>query len=245
MINALRSEWIKLTTVTSTWILVAIGIVFPLLIVTLTAALAEDIPDGEDLAELLAGTSIVSALILGALATVGAATEFAHNTIRPTFAAMPDRWRPMLAKAAAHVGVTVGVMSLVVVVGWLAGSVIAEGEQNLTGDVQQPTLVGVVLLGVGLTVLGYALGLLLRNTALALCILLLWPLLAEGLIAGLFAVAGWDGAQKWLPYQAGFNMAAPRPGDDSLGRVGGGLWFFTCVLTITALALWSGKRRDA
>ena len=41
MINALRSEWIKLTTVTSTWILVGIAAAFPLLIVVLTAALAE------------------------------------------------------------------------------------------------------------------------------------------------------------------------------------------------------------
>ena len=73
----------------------------------------------------------------------------------------------------------------------------------------------------------------------------LWPLLAEGLIAGLLGVAGWEGARKWLPYQAGFTMAVPEPDVDSLGRVGGGLWFFTCVLAITAFALWSAKRRDA
>ena len=42
-------------------------------------------------------------------------------------------------------------------------------------------LIGVVLLAVGLTLLGYGLGLLIRNSAATICLLLLWPLIAEGL----------------------------------------------------------------
>ena len=85
-----------------------------------------------------------------------------------------------------------------------------------------PALLGVVLLAVGLTVLGYGLGLLIRNSPAAICILLLWPLIAEGLIAGLLSAAGAEGAVKFLPYSAGFNMALTEPDPDAFGRVGGG-----------------------
>ena len=53
--------------------------------------------------------------------------------------------------------------------------------------------------------------------------LLLWPLIAEGLIGGLLSAIGADGAVKFLPYSAGFNMAVAEPdADDCFGRVGGG-----------------------
>ena len=56
-----------------------------------------------------------------------------------------------------------------------------------------------MLLAVGLTLLGYGLGLLIRNTPATICILLLWPLIAEGLIAGLLSVAGAEECARFLP----------------------------------------------
>ena len=71
------------------------------------------------------------------------------------------------------------------VVGWFGGR-LAAGEsasEDLEGT--GAALFGVVLLAIGLTLLGYGLGLLIRNTAASICVLLLWPLIAEGLIAAL------------------------------------------------------------
>ena len=134
-------------------------------------------------------------MLLGVVASIGITNEFSHNTIRPTFAAMPDRWRPLLAKPIVQVvhrrsSLTVAI----VVVSWLRrwGHRRATRRRSTTGPV--PALVGVVLLAVGLTLLGYGLGLLVRNSAATICILLLWPLIAEGLIAGLLSVAGAEGA---------------------------------------------------
>ena len=84
-----------------------------------------------------------------------------------------------------------------------------------------------------------------RNTALAICILLLWPLVVESILAGLFSAAGVEDLQRWLPYTAGFNMIIANSPEDQLGRLGGGLWFFAWVAVVTAFGLWSAKHRDA
>ena len=67
-----------------------------------------------------------------------------------------------------------------------------------------------------LMLFGYALGLAVRSTPLAICILLLWPLVVEGIIAGLLAVANREELQRWLPYQAGFELIS---GDDSINVI--------------------------
>ena len=108
-----------------------------------------------------------------------------------------------------------------------------------------PALIGVVLLAVGLSLLGYGLGLLLRNTAATICLLLLWPLIAEGLIAGLLTAVDAEGAVALLPYSSGFNMAVVDIDPDAFSRVGGGLYFFAWVAVILVLGIVATRRRDA
>lgn len=247
MIAALRAEWIKLTTVTSSWVLVILAFAIPLVVITLTGVFASGTADGDELAELIVGVGVLSSLLLGALSAMSITSETSTNTIRPTFAALPDRWRPLLAKPILHVSLTAITMVAVVVLCWIVGSGLIEGDQPLDVPGVTASLAGLVVLGILLTLFGYALGLLVRSTALAIIILLLWPLLAEGIIAGLFTVAGWDGAVKWLPYQAGFNLIDVHDfdGDDSLSRVVGGAWFALWIAVLLALGLWRTTRRDA
>ncbi len=245
MIAAIRSEWIKLTTITVTWVLVICAVAFPLVVSILTAVLAEDVT-GETLAGAITGTTVVTAMLFGVVAAVGITGEYANHTIRPTFAAMPDRWRPLLAKPIVTAGAAAVLTTLIVVVGWFGGR-LAAGEsasEDLEGT--GAALFGVVLLAIGLTLLGYGLGLLIRNTAASICVLLLWPLIAEGLIAALLSGVGAEGAAKWLPYSAGIQMAVVDIGDeDVLGRVTGGVYFFAWVLAILVFGLITAKRRDA
>ena len=245
MIDAIRSEWIKVSTIRVTWILTAAAVAFPLVITVLTAIFSEDPPDGRDLAGLVAGLTVVSAMLLAVVASLSITNEFSHGTIRPTFAALPDRMRPLLAKPIVQVAIAAVVTTVIVVAGWLAGSAIAEGTQSLDENGALAALIGVVALAVGLTLLGYGLGLLIRNSAAAICILLLWPLIAEGLVAGLLTVIGAEGTVKFLPYTAGINMVAVDRPDDSLGRVGGGLYFFAWVAVFLVLGVVTARRRDA
>lgn len=245
MIDAIRSEWVKQSTVMVTWVLVAVAGAFPLVISLLTAALTEDLLDGEDLASVIAGTSIVSAMLLGVLGTLAVTGEFSHNTIRPTFAAMPDRLRPLLAKPVVSVALSVVTAVAVILVSWVGGGAIADGEQELGLGDAQPALVGLFFLTVGLTILGFAIGLLVRNSAGSICLLLLWPLVAEGLIAGLMAVADKESWQRWLPYVAGINMTSIGESSDTLDRFPGGLYFFAWIAVLLVLGLLKTKRRDA
>jgi hypothetical protein len=72
------------------------------------------------------------------------------------------------------------------------------------------------VLAAGLSLLAYALGLLIRNPAAAVAVLLLWPLLIdEVLISGLLDATS---ALQVLPYAAGLNMAAIEPDETSSGE---------------------------
>ena len=50
MIDAIRSEWIKVSTIRVTWILAIVAVAFPLVVTVLTAIFSEDPPTGGDLA---------------------------------------------------------------------------------------------------------------------------------------------------------------------------------------------------
>ncbi len=248
MIDAIRSEWIKVTTVTSTWVLAIVGAAFPLVVSLLTAAFDDDADigfTGSDLGGLVAGTTLVSALIFGVVAILGITSEFSHLTIRPTFAALPDRWRALVAKPIVLVTISAVLTVLIVVLAWTFGSALAAGDQALADGDALASLVGVVCLSIGLTLLGYALGMIVRNTAAAICVLLLWPLIAEGLIAGLLGAVGLEGVQRWMPYAAGIAMVFNDADGATLGRVGGGAYFFAWISALLALGLWSTHRRDA
>ena len=245
MIDAIRSEWIKVSTVSVTWVLAIIAVAFPVVVTVLTAVLADDVFTGQDLAGLVSGLTIVAAMLLAVIAAIAVTSEFGHGTIRPTFAAMPDRVRPLLAKLVVQVAVTLVLAVAIVVLCWVLGSVLSGDSPSLGDGTALPALVGVVLLAVGLTVLGYGLGLLIRNSPAAICILLLWPLIAEGLIAGLLSAIGLEDGVRFLPYSAGFNMAVTDPDPDSFGRVGGGLYFCAWVVVLVVAGIVSARRRDA
>jgi len=128
---------------------------------------------------------------------------------------------------------------------WVVGGILSGDSPSLGEGTALPALIGVVLLAVGLSLLGYGLGLLIRNSPAAICILLLWPLIAEGLIAGLLSAVGVESGVKFLPYSSGFNMAITEPDPESFGRVGGGVYFFVWVLAIAVAGILTARRRDA
>lgn len=249
MINAVRSEWIKMRTIRMNWVLVIIAIAFPLIVSTLTAALADDI-DARDLLEVIQGTSVVTAMLLG---VVGAATitgEFGFGTIRPTFAAIPKRMVVVAAKALVTVLVAMVTEGAVVLLCLAVSSSVATSRDFdiAIGDVPNanPAIVGIILFAAIVSLLGLGLGLLIRNTPAAVAILILWPLVAEGIVGGVLMAAGIDSAGKWMPYNAGISMGLlDSQRDESLSRVGAGLYFFAVTAVIGILGSMLTNRRDA
>lgn len=250
MIRAMQSEWIKLRTIRMNWVLVIIAVAFPVVISGLTAMLSNtDDLDAESLVGVVTGTSVVTAMLLGVIGAATITGEFGFGTIRVTFAAIPKRMVVIVAKAIVTVLVALAVEAVVVVLcyGLAAGIASSRDARVDFSEVETGTaaLIGVVLFAAIVALLGYGLGLLIRSTPAAVAILILWPLVGEGIVGALLAVAGVDEPFRWLPYNAGINLANPEQDTGGFGRVTNGLYFFAVAAAVTAIGAWSTNRRDA
>lgn len=252
VIRTIRSEWIKVRTVRMNAVLAIIAVAFPLIVVILTAALGSvESASARDLVGLTTGTSVITAMLIGVIGAAGITGEFGFNTIRPTFAATPNRWKVIGAKAIVTMVVAVVIETLVVILAYSIGAAVLRNrgaviDLGTAGDGATAALYGVVLFAAIVSLLGFGLGLLTRSTPAAVAILILWPLLAENIIGGLLSVAGVDDPFKWLPYQAGFSLADTNAGmGESLGRVAGGLYFFAVTSAIVVFGSLLTSRRDA
>jgi ABC-2 type transport system permease protein len=121
-----------------------------------------------------------------ALGAVGAAGEFRHGTAVPTFLATPSRWRVLVAKLAAHLGLGAIVATACVVaemaiaLPWIDAQ--ATGVPPWSATVLEPAIAS-ILSGAAYCSLGVALGVFVRNQIVALAVTLGWFAVAEGALA--------------------------------------------------------------
>jgi ABC-2 type transport system permease protein len=195
------------------------------------------------------GQSVV--MVMAALAIT---TEYRFGTIRTSFLAAPGRTGVMIAKAGL-----VALLSLITV--WftsaltylLAKTVHGPGAAanafDINGAHDWQLLWAPGVLAALSAVLAVGVGALVRQSAGAIAILLLWPLLVENLFL-LFGEFGRD-VQPWLPFSAGSAFANASDGGVSLGggttpnALQGGLVFAGTALLLFVIGLVVVKRRDA
>ncbi|MEJ7797855.1 MAG: ABC transporter permease [Solirubrobacteraceae bacterium] len=225
----LRSEWLKLVSVPTTWLLLGAM----LLIEGLAAGLLTGLADLKDLkardpATLLIGTPLSTVLIftLGALL---ATNEFRHGTANQTFIITPRRERVIAAKLA--IGLVVGLVSALLYVTVNAGlglSILSSRGVPVDGDLAVNIYSGV---GTGIVlgcVFGVALGALLRNQILTIV-----TGLVLFLVRGVVALFIGNDVGKYFPGEALLALQG-TPGAETtlLSQVDAGL-----VLAATCLAL--------
>jgi ABC-2 type transport system permease protein len=251
VILTIRSEWLKLRTVRVHFVLLILAVAFPVIVTVLASIFGSDPEELQsyELAELISGTSVISVMLFGAVAAISLTSEFAHGTIRPTYAATPNRMRVMMAKLFVN-SVVAGVLSLALVaICWTLGAAILGGRDAEISlgmdDGSIGALGGLVVLAVILTWFAFGIGLIIHNSPATVSILLLWPLVAEGLIAVVFFLLDADGLVRWLPYQACLDAVAATPEPDSLGRPGAWLWFGAISAALVAIGLAANLKRDA
>ncbi len=257
--GVLRSEWTKLRTVRSTtWSLaatvllsIAIG-----MLATGTAAshwsqrslidrLTFD-PTSRSLTGLLFGQ-----LAVGVLGVLTMSAEYGTGTIRATLAAVPRRWRVLVAKAIVFFVLVVIVGELVSFVAFSVGQVmLGSGPPHATLG-QPGVLRAVVSGGLYLAILGLlALGMatIVRHTAGAISafvgVLFVLPLIAQAL-----PTAIQHAVSRYLPAFIGAATTSTRPGVraafdafpawEGLAILGG---YAVAALVIGA---WVLERRDA
>lgn len=248
---ALRAEWLKLTTVRSTWwtlvALVVIGAGLTTLLGALNAEwLASPQADEDPAAFITWGMMLApaAAVVLGALVVTA---EYGSGTIRSSFAAVPSRGRVMLAKSILVAGLLFVASTATALLGYAGTNPFFEAQGiglPLEGDVLR-AMYGSGLYLAGLGVLAVAVGFLVRHTAAAVSILL-GTLFVVGpmvlLVPGTFG----EWLEKLMPHNTGGGVAAAVSFNPNLLDPWTGYAVFLAqVAAVVAVAAWSLRRRDA
>ena len=204
MRSLIAAELLKLRSTRSAWIPLAVALAAAVLAVIANTANAGHggnpplspaaLPD---LLRASGGQLVDGAVLLAGI--VLSAGEFRHRTSVTTFLGQPRRLRVVSAKlaAAALTGITAGLLAEALSA---ATSAAVLSAHHVTLDGSQPGVAGAVIavpvLAALYGMLGASLGLLLRNTAAALGLALMWAFVIEGVLPVLIHAPG---VVRWLP----------------------------------------------
>ena len=269
--NLVRSEWIKFRSVRSTVITLALAGALVVLVAILVAVNTDSdatsyrcdsspeatsstrtngfCPDGGTPVEtpsythltVLTGGVSAAALLFGVLGVLVIGQEYRFNTIRPTFTAVPQRTKVMVAKLIVVTLACAAVSVVMIAFCYLVGTTMAENFQ--VDDVDRRAALGIVIFSMGWSALGVAVGAILRQPIAAILVLLGEAFVAESILGALF-----ESTLKWLPFSNGFQMTL-RPGegtgDELMTVTGGGIYFFAVVAVFLAVGIALVNRRDA
>ncbi len=239
----IRTEFRKLATIRSPWLLLAAG---PLIVVAgitslvLSGANLHD-PAVQSRAMAHVGLAAMFSLIFGILAVAG---EYRHGTITDTFLSFPGRGRVFAAKLAVYglAGAAAGLVSsaaaLAATAAWWAAR---GGAFHLSAASTWQTLAGGVAVNCAFALIGVGLGALIRNVAGAVALALAWIALIEGITGQLIG----SGLARWLPFYASEALGrAAITATRLLPQWGGGLVLLGYAAVFAAAAALVTLRRD-
>jgi ABC-2 type transport system permease protein len=251
MINAIRSEWIKLRSARSNIVLVCLAIGLPLVISTLISIFADmgDSDSVDVMAALVLGPCFICVIMAGVIGVLGIGQEYRHNTIRVTFTGEPRRSRVLAAKVIVTTvfGLGIGLLTqaLCLAVSKTIFSVRDIEVAFFDAGVNATAFIGQVLLCGLFTLAGFGLGAILRQPAGAIPILVVFPLVVEPILSGLLGLIA-DNAGKWLPFQQGIRLAVnAETGSEVFSRLYAGLYFGGFVAVLVAIGWVLVEGRDA
>lgn len=251
--QVIRSEWIKLRTVRSSWFLLAatvLGIVVVGLLVSYlsnanwSTSSASARAGFHPINQSLIGVNLAE-LTLGVLGVLVVTGEYGTGMIRATFAAVPRRLPVLVAKVGVLAAVTFVVCLVAVGVAFLGG-------QNLLGSHGIPlghpgalrAVFGAALYLTVVGVLGVGLGFLIRSTAGAIATLIAVLLVLPIMVAVLpGSLAG--AVDRYLPSMAGRALFTTAGGQAMLSPWTGFGIFLLYAAVVLAAAAVALRRRDA
>jgi ABC-2 type transport system permease protein len=238
------AERIKLLSVRSPWWCAGVAVAG---VIGLSALLALTSPVEEAAGASGAGGNpflqfaLVVVLVMAAVAVT---TEYRFSTIRRTFEAAPNRTAVMLAKAAV-VAVAGALVGLLASFGSWATVWLLRPEAGFalrTAEDWRLVAVPGAVFAVG-AVLALAVGILVRQTAAAVSIVLVWTLLVEQLVQIIPNVG--EDIHRWMPFVNAGNAASSGDPEMPFGPWGSLGWFAAVAAAVFVAALVVVNRRDA
>jgi hypothetical protein len=195
---ALRSEWIKLTTLRTNKVILALTVGVGVTIAIALAATSTDAPlQASELFIYPLPLIATLALVTGILMFTG---EVQHGTLPVALAARPAHWVIVVAKTAmaAAVGSALGATAMV---GGYVGAVLGGVDPGSASAVTSRSLWALLYIALA-AVMGLGVGMIVRHSAGAISGLLMWSFVIENL----FAPALPDGVRHFLPFSAGYRL---------------------------------------
>jgi ABC-2 type transport system permease protein len=193
-------------------------------------------------------------IVMMVMAALAVTTEYRFGTIRASFQAVPNRTAVLLAKAGV-VGLVAGVVGEITAFGsWaLVRAMHNDPLTALSDGAAWRQVAGTGAVYALAAVLALAVGILVRQTAGAVVILLLWALLVENLVQLIPRVG--DKIHDWMPFTqashfltAGQSAAEMRSaGTDviPLSAWGSLAYFAGITVVLLGIAIVVANRRDA
>jgi ABC-2 type transport system permease protein len=196
-------------------------------------------------------------MIVMVMAALAVTTEYRFGTIRATFQAIPNRTSTLVAKTVV-VALFAGVIGEVVAFASVAITKLIQSNADLSINTafEWRATAGLGLVYALAAVIAIAVGTLIRHSAGAVSLLLIYTLLVESLVALIPNVG--DDIQKWMPFQMANMFIAgdpdpstraitdgPPPATAGLGPWAALAYFAGFAVVMLAIAIFTANKRDA
>jgi ABC-2 type transport system permease protein len=248
-------ERIKLFTTRSPWWCMIVAAVLTVGLAALTTGFLKGDEEQQASIFITQPGAQLSRMVMMVMAALAVTTEYRFGTIRTSFQAVPQRAAMLLGKTAV-VAFLSGVVGLVASFGaWGVGTLFASNaDLAIDTSAEWRLLAGQGLIFALSAVIAVAVGILIRQSAGAIAILVLWPLIVESLL-GIIPKVG-DDLSKYAPFINGsaflnqgqdFGIAGEGAGgsDFAFGPWGSLLYFAAWAVALMVIALFSASKRDA
>jgi len=250
--SVIQVERIKLFSTRSPWWCMIVAAVLTIGFAALTTGFLKGADEQRATIFITQPGAQLSQMVMMVMAALAVTTEYRFGTIRTSFQAVPQRAALLLGKTAV-VAFLAGVVGLIASFGaWGIGNLFVSGaDLSINTGAEWRLLAGQGIIFALSAVIAVAIGILIRQSAGAIAILILWPLLVENLF-NLIPKVGDDMAQ-WSPFANGssflnqgqdFGLAGSQ-GQYAMGPWWALLYFAGWAAALLVIALFSASRRDA
>jgi ABC-2 type transport system permease protein len=246
--RVVRSEWIKLRSVSST----RLGLLATLIVPVIFGGVFASSGDGGPVHEIdslslsLGGFKIIQ-LVIGVIGVVLVTNEYASGQIRSTLQSVRSRVSVLRAKSIVYATAVLAITAVATPIAFFVGKASYKGAAPAYG-LSDPgvvrVIVGTIVYSVGISVMGVALGFLVRSASTAIGILFASLLIIPELV-GLLPWSAATSFVKFLPSNAGSAITAIKASNDLLSPTGGFVVLVAWVVGLTVAAGVLLEHRDA